>query len=119
MNSSRYLVVFLLLFTRFCPSQDDFIPVLSTGMKCHPEMKHGEKCNVNGLPRMKVPCVNSVFEGMGEMNSTRAGRRLSREPRMKTLNPVNENFIIPGQTHLGSHVNGPSSTQDSLMAKKS
>ena len=106
-NSTRYLVVFLLLFTRFCPSQDDFIPVLSTAMKCHPSMKQSEKCHVSGLSGMKVPYMNCVFEGMGEMNSTLARRRLSREPRMKTFNHVNKNFIIPGQTHLGSHVNGP------------
>ena len=43
---------------------------------------------------MKVLWVNSVCEGMGEMNSTRAGRRSSLDPRMKTND---ENFIIPGQ----------------------
>ena len=46
MNSSRYLVVFLLLFTRFCPrmisSRDHFIPVLSAGMAS--SKKRGKKC---------------------------------------------------------------------------
>ena len=79
MNSSRYLVVILLLFTRFRPrmtsSRDDFIPVLSTGMKCHPTMKSGEKCQVKGLPGMKVPCVKSGCETWAR----------SRDPRTKTL----------------------------------
>ena len=51
------LVVLLLLFTRFHPgitsSWDDFIPVLSTGMKCHPRMKRGKTFHVNGLPGMR------------------------------------------------------------------
>ena len=71
-------------------SWDDFIPG-----RFHPCSKHqdevssgdelGKKCHVNGLPTMKVPCVNSVCEGMGEMISTRAGRLLSQDPRMKKL----------------------------------
>ena len=62
MNSSRYLVLYLLLFTRFRPgktsSWDDYFPVLRTGMKCH----LGIKCQANGLPGMKVAYVNSVCE---------------------------------------------------------
>ena len=48
-------------------SRDDFIPglfhpsaVLNTGIKCHPGMKRGEKFHVNGIPEMKIQCVNSV-----------------------------------------------------------
>ena len=41
--------------------------------------KNAEKCHVNGLPGMKVPGVNSVCEGMGEMNSTRTRRLLSQD----------------------------------------
>ena len=78
MNSSRYVVIFLLLFTRFRPgmtsSRDDFIPVSNTRMKYHPGKKRAEKCRLNGLPGIKVPCVKSVREDMGEMNSTPAGR---------------------------------------------
>ena len=61
-----------------------------------------------------VSCVNSVCEGMGEMNSTWAGRISSRDPRMETLTQ-NENFVISGrnssldETHLGSRVNSPRS----------
>ena len=81
-QATRHLVVFLLLFTRFrartISSRDDFIPVLNTNMKCHPVMKRGENCLLNGLPGMKVPYVNS------EMNSTQAVRLSFRDPRMKT-----------------------------------
>ena len=100
MNSSRYLVIFFLLFTWFQPgltsSRDDFMPVLSTGMECLPGMKRGKKCRVNGLPGMKVPCVNSVFEGMGEMNSTRAGRSQDENTHEKQKFYHSRTKFIPG-----------------------
>ena len=46
---------------------------MSIEMKCHQRMKHDENFHVNGLLRIKVASINSVCEGIGEMNSTRAG----------------------------------------------
>ena len=48
------------------PSRDDFThgPKHVHRGRCHSGMKREEKCHVNVLPRMKVPCVNSVCEGM-------------------------------------------------------
>ena len=61
-------------------SRNDFTPG-----RFHPCQQHQEeissrdetyrqKCHLNGLPGIKVPCVKSVREGMDEMNSTPAGR---------------------------------------------
>ena len=42
-------------------SRDDFIPVLSTGIKCHPGMKRDEKRHVNSLSGMKCSCKCCLF----------------------------------------------------------
>ena len=66
-----------ILFTRFHlgmnSSWDNFIPLLIKHWdECHPGMKWDKNFHVRGLPGMKVPCVNCVCEGMGEIISTQA-----------------------------------------------
>ena len=122
-NSSRYLVVFLLLFTRFRPgmttSRDDFIPVLSTGMKRWNGMSsrgRGKKCQVNGLPGMKVPCVNSVGETWARWNQLRRDDFRPGIPGWK--NSCKTKILSSwGEIRLGSRVNGPSETTRKVFCK--
>ena len=84
-------------------------------MKCHPRMKHDENFYVNGLPGRKVPWVNSVCESMGEMNSTRAGRISSWDPKMKTLNAKHKFFHPSTNFILGQNLSQFSCKQDVSM----
>ena len=104
MNSSQYLSGhFLVAVTQIHPrmtsSWDDFIPVLNTRIKCHPGMKNGEDCRVNGLLGMKAPCMNSVCEGMGEFNS---GRTIFVSGSQDENTHVKQKFYHPGKKLLSA-----------------
>ena len=77
MNSSRYLVLFLLLFTRFRPgktsSWDDYFPVHRDEMQSRDKMSFKRSSRDE-----QVPYVNMfVRHGQDEFNS--AGRLSSRD----------------------------------------
>ena len=65
-------------------------------MKCHPGINRGQKCiyHVNGLPGMKVACVNSVCE-IGQDDSTRAAPTFVPESQDENTH-VKRKFYHPG-----------------------
>ena len=63
-------------------------------MSSHDETWRKKACKRSS--RDESSMHEQFLQDMGEMNATQAGQLSSWDPRMKTLVPYIENFIIPG-----------------------